>query len=168
MHTVFEGLPMVQEGQPMEQEVQQFGAPSFSPRPQQMMGFMDALTTVFRNKYATFSGRASRSEYWWGYLGYVVIATVLQIFALVGAIALIDAGEIAALPGLIALVGIIGMIIPTIAVSVRRLHDTGKSGWMLLIIMVPCIGIILWLVWMIEDGQAHDNAYGSVPTNTME
>jgi uncharacterized membrane protein YhaH (DUF805 family) len=143
-------------------------APAFSARPQQMMGFMDALTTVFRNKYATFSGRASRSEYWWGYLGYVVIATVLQIFALVGAIALIDAGEIAALPGLIALVGIIGMIIPTIAVSVRRLHDTGKSGWMLLIIMVPCIGIILWLVWMIEDGQAHDNAYGSVPTNTME
>ena len=143
-------------------------APAFSARPQQMMGFMDALTTVFRNKYATFSGRASRSEYWWGYLGYVVIATVLQIFALVGAIALIDAGEIAALPGLIALVGIIGMIIPSIAVSVRRLHDTGKSGWMLLIILIPCIGFILWIVWMVEDGQAHDNAYGTVPTNTLE
>ena len=101
-------------------------------------------------------------------MGYVVIATVLQIFALVGAIALIDAGEIAALPGLIALVGIIGMIIPSIAVSVRRLHDTGKSGWMLLIILIPCIGFILWIVWMVEDGQAHDNAYGPVPTNTME
>ena len=152
----------------MEPEEQQIAAPAFSPRPQQMMGFVDALTTVYRNKYATFSGRASRSEYWWGYLGYVVIATVLQIFALVGAIALIDAGEIAALPGLIALVGIIGMIIPSIAVSVRRLHDTGKSGWMLLIIFIPCIGFILWIVWMVEDGQAHDNAYGPVPTNTME
>ena len=156
---------MEQEGQP---QPQQFEAPAFSPRPQQMMGFMDALTTVFRNKYATFSGRASRSEYWWGYLGYFVIATVLQIFALVGGIALIDAGELALLPGLIALGGIVAMIIPTIAVSVRRMHDTGKSGWMLLILIIPCIGFILWIVWMVEDGQAHDNAYGPVPTNTME
>ena len=156
---------MEQEGQP---QAQQFGAPAFSPRPQQMMGFMDALTTVFRNKYATFSGRASRSEYWWAYLGYFVIATVLQIFALVGGIILIDAGQLAILPTLIALVGIFALIIPTIAVSVRRMHDTGKSGWMLLILIIPCIGFILWIVWMVEDGQAHDNAYGSVPTNTME
>ena len=132
------------------------------------MGFMDALTTVFRNKYATFSGRASRSEYWWAYLGYFVIATVLQIFALVGGFILIDAGELALLPTLIALVGIVALIIPTIAVSVRRMHDTGKSGWMLLILIIPCIGFILWIVWMVEDGQAHDNAYGPVPTNTME
>ena len=156
---------MEQEGQP---QAQQFGAPAFSPRPQQMMGFMDALTTVFRNKYATFSGRASRSEYWWAYLGYFVIATVLQIFAIIGGIILIDAGEIALLPTLIALVGIFALIIPTIAVSVRRMHDTGKSGWMLLILIIPCIGFILWIVWMVEDGQAHDNAYGPVPTNTME
>lgn len=156
---------MEQEGQP---QAQQFGAPAFSPRPQQMMGFMDALTTVFRNKYATFSGRASRSEYWWAYLGYFVIATVLQIFALVGGFILIDAGELALLPTLIALVGIVALIIPTIAVSVRRMHDTGKSGWMLLILIIPCIGFILWIVWMVEDGQAHDNAYGPVPTNTME
>ena len=156
---------MEQEGQP---QAQQFGAPAFSPRPQQMMGFMDALTTVFRNKYATFSGRASRSEYWWSYLGYFVIATVLQIFAIIGGIILIDAGELALLPSLIALVGIVAMIIPTIAVSVRRMHDTGKSGWMLLILIIPCIGFILWIVWMVEDGQAHDNAYGPVPTNTLE
>ena len=156
---------MEQEGQP---QAQQFGAPAFSPRPQQMMGFMDALTTVFRNKYATFSGRASRSEYWWAYLGYFVIATVLQIFAIIGGIILIDAGELALLPSLIARVGIVAMIIPTIAVSVRRMHDTGKSGWMLLILIIPCIGFILWIVWMVEDGQAHDNAYGPVPTNTME
>ena len=156
---------MEQEGQP---QAQQFGAPAFSPRPQQMMGFMDALTTVFRNKYATFSGRASRSEYWWAYLGYFAIATVLQIFAIIGGIILIDAGELALLPTLIAIVGIVAMIIPTLAVSVRRMHDTGKSGWMLLILIIPCIGFILWIVWMVEDGQAHDNAYGPVPTNTME
>ncbi|PDH24380.1 MAG: hypothetical protein CND84_04305 [Marine Group II euryarchaeote MED-G35] len=134
-----------------------------------MMGFVDALTTVFRNKYATFSGRASRSEYWWGYLGYVVIATVLQIVGLVGAAALLNVNEsLAGLVILIPYLAILGMIIPTIAVSVRRLHDTGKSGWMLLIIFIPCIGIILWIVWMVEDGQAHDNTYGPVPTNMME
>ncbi|MFL2975290.1 MAG: DUF805 domain-containing protein [Candidatus Thalassarchaeaceae archaeon] len=151
-----------QQGQPI-------AAPAFSPRPQQMMGFVDALTTVFRNKYATFSGRASRSEYWWGYLGYVVIATVLQIVGLVGAAALLNVNEsLAGLVILIPYLAILGMIIPTIAVSVRRLHDTGKSGWMLLIIFIPCIGIILWIVWMVEDGQAHDNTYGPVPTNMME
>ena len=152
----------------MVQEGQQFAAPAFSPRPQQMMGFMEALTTVFRNKYATFSGRASRSEYWWGYLGLAVTSAVLQIFWVVGTIALLDFGQIAALPSLIALVGALGLIIPSIAVNVRRLHDTGKSGWMLLIILIPCIGFILWIVWMVEDGQAHDNAYGPVPTNTLE
>ncbi len=152
----------------MVQEGQQFAAPAFSPRPQQMMGFMEAITTVFRNKYATFSGRASRSEYWWGYLGLAVTGAVLQIFWLVGTIALLDFGQIAALPSLIALVGALGMLIPCIAVTVRRLHDTGKSGWMFLIILIPCIGLILWIVWMVEDGQAHDNAYGPVPTNTLE
>ncbi len=133
------------------------------------MGFMDALMTVFRNKYATFSGRASRSEYWWSYLGYVVIGTVAQIVALVGAIATSEISEGLAVAFLaVPLLVVVVMIIPTLAVSVRRLHDTGKSGWMLLIMLIPCIGIILWLVWMIEDGQAHDNAYGPVPTNMME
>jgi uncharacterized membrane protein YhaH (DUF805 family) len=60
------------------------------------------------------------------------------------------------------------MFIPSIAVAVRRLHDTGKSGWLLLIILIPCIGLILLIVWMVEDGQAHYNAYGPVPTNTLE
>jgi len=153
----------------MEQEGQQFAAPAFSPRPQQMMGFMDALTTVYRNKYGTFSGRASRSEYWWSYLGYFVVATVLQIVGLVGAIALSGVSEgLAGLVLVLPYLAILVMIIPGIAVTVRRLHDTGKSGWMALIFIIPCIGVILWLVWMIEDGQAHDNAYGTVPTNTME
>jgi len=75
---------MEQEGQSAPQQLE---TPEFSPRPQQMMGFMDALTTVFRNKYATFSGRASRSEYWWSYLGIAVISMVLQIIGIVGGLA---------------------------------------------------------------------------------
>ena len=157
---------MEQDGQPVHQ---QLGTPEFSPRPQQMMGFMDALTTVLRNKYATFSGRASRSEYWWSYLGIAVISMTLQIIGIVGGLALGSANEaLGALFGLAALAGILALLIPTLSVNVRRLHDTGKSGWMLLILLIPCIGFILWLVWMIEDGQAHANAYGPVPTNLME
>ncbi len=153
----------------MVQEGQHFAAPAFSPRPQQMMGFMDALTTVFRNKYATFSGRASRSEYWWGYLGYVVVAMVVQIVAIVGAIALSGVSEgLAALMLVVPIVFGLALFIPTLAVTVRRFHDTGKSGWLVLVLLIPCIGTILWLVWTIEDGQAHDNAYGPVPTNTLQ
>ena len=157
---------MQQEGQHVPQ---QFGTPEFSPRPQQMMGFMDALTTVFRNKYATFSGRASRSEYWWSYLGLAVIAIALQIIGIVGGIALGSVNEaLGVLFGLAAFAGLLALLIPSLSVNVRRLHDTGKSGWMLLILLIPCIGFILWLVWMIEDGQAHVNAYGTVPNNFME
>ena len=157
---------MEQEEQPA---AQQLGTPEFSPRPQQMMGFMDALTTVFRNKYATFSGRASRSEYWWSYLGIAVISMVLQIIGIVGGLALGSVNEgLGALFGLAAFAGLLALLIPSLAVNVRRLHDTGKSGWMLLILLIPCIGFILWLVWMIEDGQPHVNAYGAVPTNSLD
>ena len=134
-----------------------------------MMGFLDALKTVFRNKYATFSGRASRSEYWWSYLGLFVASMSLQIVGFVGAIILGSINETLALvPLLIMIAGIFALLIPTLAVNVRRLHDTGKSGWMLIIVLIPCIGFILWLVWMIEDRQAHVNAYGPVPNNLME
>ena len=157
---------MEQDGQPVPR---QLGTPEFSPRPQQMMGFMDALTTVFRNKYSTFSGRASRSEYWWSYLGIAVISMALQIIGIVGGIALGSLNEsLGLLFGLVAFAGLFALLIPTLSVNVRRLHDTGKSGWMLLILLIPCIGFILWLVWMIEDGHAHANAYGPVPTNLME
>ena len=157
---------MEQDGQTPPQ---QFETPGFSPRPQQMMGFMDALTTVLRNKYATFSGRASRSEYWWSYLGIAVISMVLQIIGIVGGLALGSVNEgLGALFGLAAFAGLLALLIPSLSVNVRRLHDTGKSGWMLLILLIPCIGFILWLVWMIEDGQPHVNAYGAVPTNSLD
>jgi uncharacterized membrane protein YhaH (DUF805 family) len=153
----------------MEHEGQQFATPEHSPRPMEMMGFMDALTSVFRNNYATFSGRASRSEYWWSYLGTAIISMIAQIVAFAGAAALLDVNK--SLAGAILLllaVVILGIIIPFLAVSVRRMHDTGRSGWMMLLFFIPCIGIILMLVWFLDAGQPHVNAYGSVPTNKLE
>ena len=149
--------------------VQQFVA-----RPDKMMGFTDAVKNCVRNNYLGFSGRASRSEYWWFmlFLQIVPIVGYVLVFAYIS-VALGEEGatmsfetlmNLLSLPSLVTL----AFLLPALSVSVRRLHDTGKSGWMLLITLIPCIGLILWLVWMIEDGQAHDNAYGSVPTNLLE
>ena len=61
----------------------------------------------------------------------------------------------------------IGGFLPLLAVSVRRLHDLGKSGWMMLVMFIPFVGGILLLVWFVSDGEAANNAYGPVPTNTL-
>ena len=133
-----------------------------------MMSFMDALTVVFRNKFGDFNGRASRSEYWWGYLGYFLITKVFLIGAMIVSFALSMVSPEAGFVVLfLPLLAFLAFAIPLLSSSVRRLHDTGKSGWMILITFIPCIGLIMWLVWMIEEGQAHDNAYGPVPTNTL-
>lgn len=148
--------------------------PQFVARPDKMMGFTDAVKNCVRNNYLGFSGRASRSEYWWFmlFLQIVPIVGYVLVFAYIS-VALGEEGatmsfetlmNLLSLPSLVTL----AFLLPALSVSVRRLHDTGKSGWMLLITLIPCIGLILWLVWMIEDGQAHDNAYGSVPTNLLE
>ena len=149
----------------MEQEGPEIAVPEFSPRPQQMMAFADALTSVFRNNYGNFNGRASRSEYWWSFLAIFLYGLVFQFVIIAAVIVVPD------LSGAIFGLGIIvylGLIIPALTVAVRRLHDTGKTGWLYLVLIVPCIGTILWIVWAVEDGQAHVNAYGPVPTNKLE
>lgn len=105
-------------------------------------------------KYAEFNGRARRMEYWMFTLFNFIIAFVLNI--LVGVV-----GE----PMLVALPALYGLFvfIPGIAVTVRRLHDTGRSGWWILIVFVPLIGGLVLLVFMIIEGEAGDNAYGSNP-----
>jgi len=94
---------------------------------------------------------------------------IAQIVGVGGAMALLGVNEkLAGLILLVPVVVILGIIIPALAVSVRRMHDTGRSGWMLLLVFIPCIGIILVIVWFLDAGQPHVNAYGSVPTNKLE
>ena len=98
-----------------------------------------------------------------------MISNALQIIGIIGGIALGSLNEgLGVLFGLVAFAGLFALLIPSLSVNVRRVHDTGKSGRMLLILLIPCIGFIHWLFWMIEDGQPHANAYGSVPTKSME
>jgi uncharacterized membrane protein YhaH (DUF805 family) len=103
------------------------------------MNFTESISTVFR-KYATFTGTASRSEFWW-YCLFTVVASVL----------LSASNTLRAIFGLATLV-------PSIAVACRRLHDTDRSGWWQLIGLVPFIGWIVLLVFYVQESRP--NRYG--------
>ncbi|MEX0734412.1 MAG: DUF805 domain-containing protein [Steroidobacteraceae bacterium] len=113
---------------------------------------------VVLKKYATFSGRAQRAEYWFFVLFYILIFIGLTIIDSV-------TGTLNPLYGFGLLGGLfaLSMLIPSIAVGVRRLHDTGRSGWWMLLALVPLIGGIILLVFFCLDSQPGDNAYGPNP-----
>ena len=135
--------------------------PQMTGRPAQMMGFMDAAKNAIMNNYANFSGRASRSEYWWFVLFYFALAIPAALIDSIIGIELIPGY------GPFAIILIIAFFLPNISLVVRRLHDTGRSGWMYLIGLIPCVGFIILLVFLVQDGEPHPNAYGEVPTNIL-
>ena len=109
-------------------------------------------------QYADFSGRARRKEYWMFFLFNMIFAIVAMILDNVLGIAIEGVGY-GPLYGLYAL----AVLIPGLAVSVRRLHDVGKSGWYYLIILIPLIGIIWMLVLLVSNGNVGENKYGADP-----
>lgn len=118
---------------------------------------------VFEN-YANFNGRARRAEYWnYALLNFIIVMMPLYIVGLIMVAA--DNSAIGMLLiGLYALVAI-GTFIPSLAVSVRRLHDIGKSGWNYLIVLIPLVGPIVILVWFCSEGNRSANEYGEDPKN---
>ena len=134
-------------------------------RPAHMMGFSDAVQNVLMNNYANLDGRASRSEYWWFVLFNLIVNIVTFVIdSTLGTMVTYDMGYV----GLIAL---LALLLPNVSVSVRRLHDIGKSGWWILIGIIPIvnfIGIFVILVFTLMEGEEHPNQYGNVPTNTLE
>ncbi|MEE1062217.1 MAG: DUF805 domain-containing protein [Paludibacteraceae bacterium] len=121
---------------------------------------IDNFKKVVCDNYANFSGRARRSEYWMYLLAYWVISVVLGfILGVVGGIFGLDQ-QLISVP--IYVLGI-ALLLPSLAVAVRRLHDTDKSGWYLLVTLIPLIGGILFLVWAVSEGTAGPNKYGEDP-----
>jgi uncharacterized membrane protein YhaH (DUF805 family) len=114
------------------------------------MNFTEAVTTVITKKYADFDGRAARSEFWWFVLFNFIVSAVLG---------LID-NMVFGMPALQVLFAL-ALLIPGLAVSVRRLHDKGKSGWWIFIALVPIVGPILLIYWYATAGEPQDNAYGA-------
>ena len=129
------------------------------------MTLVDSISACF-SKYITFSGRAQRSEFWW----FMLFLTVGQIIAgaadavMFGDNIVVSGGmEISYNTGYFGNIFALATFLPTWAVQVRRLHDTGRSGWWLLFALVPLIGVIVLLIWMIRKGNEGTNKYGPDP-----
>ncbi|MEU6092645.1 DUF805 domain-containing protein [Streptomyces sp. NPDC047085] len=114
-----------------------------------MSWFLEAL-----KKYAVFSGRARRSEYWYFLLFYVILYAVF-----------FGVGLAIKVPALVAIV-VVGLLLPHWGVSVRRLHDTGRSGWWILLGIIPLVGFIVLLVFYASEGEPGANKYGPNPKET--
>jgi uncharacterized membrane protein YhaH (DUF805 family) len=112
-------------------------------------------------KYATFGGRARRAEYWWFFVFNLIVSIVLAIVDMVvfGSEWLKSYGGIGPLGAIFSL----ALLVPGLAVSVRRLHDRDKSGWFLLIGLIPLVGGIILLVWFVQRGTVGDNRFGPDP-----
>ena len=129
------------------------------------MTFTDAIATCFR-KYADFNGRARRSEYW----KFMLFTTIIE--ALSGVIfstiipLTVEIGDAEISLAYIAVYLI--FILPKLAVSVRRLHDIGKSGWFYLISLIPVVGQIIFFIWCVKDSEARTNKYGQDPKEPEE
>lgn len=114
-------------------------------------------------KYAVFSGRARRKEYWYFFLFNFLVSFVI---AFVEGIAGFVDPEIGY--GMLSAIYSLAVLIPGIAVSIRRLHDTNRSGWWLLLILIPLIGAIALLIFFASDSQPGENEYGANPKGTAE
>jgi uncharacterized membrane protein YhaH (DUF805 family) len=120
------------------------------------MDFMTAVRTCF-SKYVDFSGRARRSEFWYFFLFSVLVQVVASILdSILGTD--YDTGS----GGLVSAIAALALFLPSIAVSARRLHDIGKSGWWQLLAIIPIIGWIMVIIWYCTDSKP-DNQYGPNP-----
>lgn len=119
------------------------------------MGFGEAISTNL-SKITDFTGRAARPEFWWWILAVWIIEVIVGLLF----------GNLRGGSGFLLFVGWIIYIIlwlTTIAVGCRRLHDTGKSGWLQLLALIPCVGVIILIIFWVQPGTAGDNQYGPPP-----
>ena len=121
-----------------------------------MSWFIEAL-----KKYAVFSGRSRRKEYWYFVLFVVIISIVLGMID-----SLMGTYHRSTGAGLLSSIFSLAVLIPSIAVSVRRLHDIDRTGWWVLISLVPLVGWIVLLVFHVQDSTPGPNRYGPNPKST--
>lgn len=127
-----------------------------------MMSFVDSVRLCLSDNYFKFSGRASRSEFWWFYLASVLVLMVCAVGeGVVLALYKEEGGMIYLLLLLLLVMAMLALVIPSIAVSVRRLHDTGRSGWWYLLNFVPYIGGIVLFVFFLLPSELDENEYGA-------
>ncbi|HEY6742706.1 MAG TPA: DUF805 domain-containing protein [Lapillicoccus sp.] len=116
------------------------------------MSFADAIRSVF-SQYVGFTGRARRSEFWYWTLFQIILGIIAST---------LDRAAFDRNNGAFSAVVGLALLLPSLAVAVRRLHDSGRTGWWLLIGLIPVIGTIVLIVFYVQDSQG-DNKYGPSP-----
>jgi uncharacterized membrane protein YhaH (DUF805 family) len=120
------------------------------------MGFGEAIQSCLR-QYVGFTGRARRSEYWWFALFGLIVSIVADLIdAMLGTMS--DDTNVGVVGGIVGL----ALLLPSIAVAIRRLHDTSRTGWWILIGLIPIVGWIVLIVFYVQDSHP-DNKYGPSP-----
>ncbi|ARE41894.1 Integral membrane protein [Rhodovulum sp. P5] len=118
---------------------------------------LDAVKTVL-SKYATFSGRAPRGEYWWWVLFVFIVLFITGMIDAVIFAPMTGGGPDAGQP--LSFLVSLGLLLPNLAVGVRRLHDIDKSGWWLLIGLIPILGALVLIYFFVQKGTEGGNRFG--------
>ena len=131
------------------------------------MQFLEAIETCVVKKYCDFEGRASRSEFWWYTLGYVIVSYawsfIMGLITGASVMAGMDGNFQFSAIQLLSYIPAVALLLPTLGVGARRLHDIGKSGWWQLLYLICCGGLVL-LYFFVQDSEG-DNQYGPRPQN---
>ncbi len=120
---------------------------------QRQVSFKEAVERALKQNYCNFSGRASRSEFWWFALFNFILSAVISI------VFCWSQNTMNVVTGLVNL----ALLLPSLGLAVRRLHDIGKSGWWIFISLIPIVGWIILIIWYCKDSQMETNEYGPVP-----
>ena len=120
---------------------------------QRQVTFKEAIVKALQQNYCNFSGRASRSEFWWFQLfGFILSIAIGIVFCWSQDVMNIVSGIVS-----------LALLLPNLGLIVRRLHDIGKCGWWFFLCFIPLIGIIILIVWWCKDSQMEPNEYGPIP-----
>lgn len=121
-----------------------------APQPAMNNPLISYWKQVVLERYAQFTGRSRRAEFWWYFLANLIISVVLNILVAIASIFVV-----------LSFIYALAVLIPGLAVGIRRLHDTDRSGWWILIGLIPIVGIIILIVFWATDGLPGPNQYGA-------
>lgn len=120
---------------------------------QYQVPFLEAVQRAVTVNYCNFNGRSSRSEYWWFVLATVLLGVIVSFVFSFSQTAVTVVSAIVNL----------ALLLPSLGVAVRRLHDINKSGWFILLGLIPIVGAIILIIWFCKDSDYQPNQYGPVP-----
>lgn len=120
---------------------------------QRQVSFTEAVKRALTVNYCNFNGRSSRSEYWWYALAMLILNVILTLIT----------GHYETASAVIGTIVGLALLLPGLGLAVRRMHDINKSGWWILINLIPVVGNIIFIIFACKDSDPYPNQYGPVP-----